>query len=322
MQHRWWFPVLNLILLGGLWVNQPLFASEVPKAMTSIAPFHALVSAVMDGIGEPKLLLTGKSSPHHYTLRPSEIKALQDADIIFWGGPLLETFLAKPLTVLPPSITIVELDKTKRLKLLKVRQSALFAPHTHDHSHGSQEHEHPHENAALSHQNDMHFWLDPDNAKILVDAIAQQLSNKDPVHQTHYLENAKRFKKKIEAIDHQIKQKLQPVQHHPFIVFHDAYQYFERHYGLTGVAAISLHPEIPPSVERLKSIREILRKTKAICIFSEPQFKSNIVQSIAAETNIRVGQLDPLGRSSNTPGNGYLNLLNNLSDEFSRCLYP
>lgn len=315
MKNQWGLLIATLMLLAGCWTSSCALANEAPKVVVSIAPFHALVSAVMKDIGEPKLLLKGNASPHHYNLRPSEIKTLQEAEVIFWGGPLLETFLVKPLKTLTPATLVVAFDKTPGLTLLGMRRSPFFPVHTHE-SQETGEHDHSHHQQ----NTDLHFWLDPNNAKRMIDHIAEQLSRRDPPHKSQYFENAKQFKKQLEATDQKIQQKLQSVRHQPFITFHDAYQYLERHYGLKGVGSISLHPEVPLSVERLQTIRQTVQKTGAVCVFSEPQFKSNIVKAIAEEAEIKTAELDPIGKPSPVPGAGYLNLLNDLSTAMMGCL--
>jgi zinc transport system substrate-binding protein len=318
---RFWNIALKFLVVSGLWCSTGVFASESPKVAVTIAPFHALVSAIMEGVGKPTLLVRPGASPHHYTLRPSEVKALQQANILFWGGPELESFLIKPLRSQNPSLRIVQLDQTPQLLILPPRRSALFEAHTHeahDHSHseGGDSSAHIH----ITETQDMHFWLDPTNANVLVNYIAAELSVVDPSHRMYYQHNAKQFIQKIEALDQRLKIKLTPVRATPFIVFHDAYQYFERHYGLAAVGSINIHPEIPPSVERLLIIRATIEKNKAKCIFREPQFKSQIVNSLADETHTKVGELDPIGVPSQLGGEGYLQLLEKLADNFIECL--
>jgi len=328
-----------LFSLIAVWTNAA-FANSPLKVVVTIPPFHALVSAVMGDIAKPQLLLKAGASPHHYTLRPSEIKALQEANLIFWGGPALESFLIKPFTTLPKSVKIIEFDKTKSLLLLPVRRTTHFEAccdhehengdndkhshshtnsHTHSHSHAHSNHnknDHAHDHPIY----DMHFWLDPNNAKLIIDEIATTLSKSDPEHARQYQENAKQFKLKLTALDSELKKQLKPVQKIPFIVFHDAYQYFERHYNLSAAGSISLHPEIPPSVERLQEIRNIIQTTKAVCVFREPQFKSQLVTTLAQETGTHEGELDPLGLPTKQGGDGYLKLLKDLANAFVGCL--
>lgn len=302
-------------------VSLPVYARESeakrnPVVLVSITPFYGLVAAVMKGVASPKLLMPAGSSPHHYALRPSELKLLKSADVIIWGGPELESFLVKPLEPgnLKSSTKVMALVKTPDLLLLPVRRNARFEAHEHTH-----DHTHAHTNASEEIA-DMHFWLDPDNAAIMVDAIAKLLSERDPAHKDAYLNNAIAFKKQLKIVDKKISEQLSSDKKIPYLVFHDAYQYFDHHYDMNGVGAISLHPEIPPSVQRLRTIQNIIKTTKAQCVFSEPQFPSPLVQSIIAGTKVKTGELDPLGSSTGHPENDYFLLLENLANSLQQCL--
>lgn len=311
---------LKIFAVCGLWWITVIFASVTsPNVVVSIAPFHALVSTVMQGVGEPHLLVQNGASPHHYNLRPSEIKTLQQANIIFWGGPELETFLVKPLQSLESSIKVIEFDKTPKLLLLSPRTTAVFKQSTETKEH-LEGHSCCNGHAGGTTAKDMHFWLDPNNAKLMIGFIVEKLSQADPEHQIQYQNNAKQFIAKLEALDKSLKIKLKPIQKMPYVVFHDAYQYFEHHYGLQGVGAISIHPELPLSLQRLNEIRERIKTTKATCIFREPQFKSQLADNIAKDTGARVGELDPLGQSNGGDGSDYLRLLENIADSLTECL--
>lgn len=289
-----------------------------PQVVTSIMPFYALVASVMQGVGTPKLLVKPGASPHDYALRPSDMLILKDADIIFWGGPQLESFLIKPLDShdLKKTLKIIEFDKIPGLLLLPIRHTAAFEPHDHSQDHA-------HDNSSDHAQNiDMHFWLDPNNALILVDTIEAQLSQADPIHAALYKENSKKFKKQLKTVDSKIKAQLKDIKNIPFIVFHDAYQYFEKQYDLDGVGSITLNPEVPPSAKRLTIIRDTIQKRNAQCVFKEPQFSPKLVHSIIEDTHIRMGQLDPLGTLPKNNENGYFKLLENLADSLKGCLKP
>lgn len=326
MQHQKMLkPYLKVLAVCGLWWITSAFASASnPNVVVSIAPFHALVSAVMQDVGEPKLLVEKGASPHHYNLKPSEIKTLQEADLIFWGGPELETFLVKPLESLGPSTKTVELGKTDKLLLLPPRRSASFQrPKTHsqDAKHSKEIYgccDHNHDQGPEA--KDMHFWLDPNNAKLIVLNIVKQLSTIDKEHEQQYQQNARKFIKKLDAVDKRLKIQLKPIQTMPYMVFHDAYQYFEHHYHLKGVGAISIHPELPLSLQRLYEVRDTITQKKAICIFREPQFKAQLVENLAKETGVRVGELDPLGESHAKDGSDYFVLLENIADSLKGCL--
>ncbi len=320
-------PYLKILAVCGLcWITAVFASGNKPNVVVSIPPFHALVTAVMENVGEPILLLKKGASPHHYNLRPSEVKMLQQADLIFWGGPALETFLVKPLQSLSSSTKVIELEKTEKLLLLPPRRTAAFnSARGHDHN-PDHTHEHNHEgHSCCGHDHgpsakDMHFWLDPNNAKIILGAIVENLSQIDPAHQAQYCSNAKKFIAKLDALDRELKIKLKPIQKMPYVVFHDAYQYFEHHYDLNDVGSISVHPELPISLQRLYEIREQIKKTKAICVFREPQFKPQMVESLSQDTGAKIGELDPLGQSHSKDGSDYLHLLENIANSLRGCL--
>ncbi len=291
------------ILLFGLTQSAQATA---PKVLVSITPFYGLVAAVMQGVGTPELLIEPGSSPHHYALKPSELIKLRQADLIFWGGPALESFLTKTLQTLPSKSKVVSLNLAPGLKLLPIRQDPVWDQDHHAHDDHS-----PH---------DMHFWLNPENAVQLVKYIVTILSEFDPTHQALYLKNGKHLIQRLQTFDRSLKTKLQPIIAKPYIVFHDAYQYFDAHYDLNGVGAIALHPEIPTSVKRLNTVRQKIREAGVTCVFTEPQFQPKIVDSVVKDLNIKVGQLDPLGANLTQTSDDYFILLEQLTDAVVACL--
>jgi len=313
-------PIFALLLFSlphaCLSLGNPPPSSTSPTVVVSITPFYALVAAIMEGIGKPQLLVQPGASPHQYALKTSQIQLIQKAQILFWGGPALETFLVKPLQTVvenKPFPIIVEFDKTPGLLLLPLRENPLWEPHIHSNIHGVIENNNQ-ENA------DMHFWLDPKNALILVNSIVHALATLDPQHVHQYQKNGKNLTLRLKQLDAHIAAQLKGVKTIPYIVFHDAYQYFEHRYGLNRVGAISLHPELPISAKRLKTIQEIMQKTNAHCVFTEPQFQPKLVQSLILGTRIKTETLDPLGSESENNANGYFKLLENLANSIKFCL--
>ncbi len=310
--------------LATFWVGTATSAqiplvNTIPKVVVSITPFYALVAAVMKGVSTPKLLVKPGASPHEYTLRPSDILLLQEAQLIFWGGPQLETFLAKPLNTLKAHLgthSIVEFDNASGLLLLPIRHSTAWESHQHEHAH-------THEILDDDKSNqDMHFWLNPNNAIILTDMIVKQLSMIDPKHANIYEKNGAHLKQRLKKLDTHIAAELATVKTMPYIVFHDAYQYFEQRYGLKGVGSVTLNPEVPPSAKRLATIRKIIQTSKAQCVFREPQFQSKLVDSIVVDLGVKTGELDPIGQAAQNDAEGYFTLLENLSYAMKQCLEP
>ncbi len=295
---------VRLLCLGALLgVVTPAWAL-IPRVVVSINPFYGLVASVMQGVAVPTLLVKVGASPHEYTLKPSEIERLRAATLIFWGGPALESFLVKPLAEVQAKT--VAFYQVPGLHTLPLRHSAVWESEGCAHHHSDQ--------GTI----DMHFWLSFDNAMAMTQAIVSHLSAIDPEHQSQYQANGARLLKRLQAVDRRIANNLREVQSMPYVVFHDAYQYFEQHYHLRGVGAISLHPELPPSAKRLKTIRAMIAQEKGVCLFSEPQFNPALVESIAADLPVKTGVLDPIGTAS-TP-EGYFELMENLSQALKACL--
>ena len=298
---------LGLATLG---LASPALA-EAPKVVASIKPVHSLVASVMAGVGEPALIVRGAASPHTYAMKPSDAKALASADLVFWVGPELEGFLAKPLEANARKAQAVELLEAPGIALLDAREGGAWDAHGHGHAHG---HKNAHEEV------NTHIWLDPGNARAMVAAIAEALSAKDPANATVYTANAAHTVQAIDALDAELKAALAPVAGKPFVVFHDAYRYFEAHYGLAGVGAITVNPERRPSAKRLSEIRAKITSLDAVCVFAEPQFEPTLVETVVGGTRARKGVLDPEGADL-TDGPGlYSALMRNLAAALKGCL--
>ncbi len=302
---------LKILWLGLLLIAQQ---AEALQVVTTIKPIHALVSGVMDGVGTPYLLLHGGESPHTYNLLPSQVKRLHRATVVIWVGPTAESFLKKTLTTL--SAHIVRLIDAPGLNLLKVREGKAWETHHHEEDHDEEDHhEEDHEFEINS-----HIWLDPDNAKVIVQTIAHTLSEIDANNAARYTANATRLLERIDLVDQIFRKYLAPVKTVPFLVFHDAYQYFEHHYGLTAVGAITLSPESPPGAKRLAQLRARLKTQQVRCVFSEPQFESALVTTLIEGTTVRRGVLDPLGVDLAAKTDSYFVLLGHLTFSLRQCL--
>ncbi|MCG5494458.1 zinc ABC transporter substrate-binding protein [Ectothiorhodospira variabilis] len=339
--------VLGALLIG------PVTASAAPQVVVSIPPIHNLVSGVMDGVGEPTLLVPAGASPHSYSMRPSDRRQMQSADVLVWVGPHLETFLERPIATLPESVRKVTLLKDADLTVHSGREGGVWEAHRHDHSshdgdhghehehhhhyndhghdddhaHGHDHHDHAHGDEghhdhghSHGHHVDAHIWLSPDNAAAIVRQVAQVLADADPDNADRYEENRDRMLSRMEALDEELKSRLDPVSDRPFIVFHDAYQYFEKHYGLTPAGSITVDPSRSPGAQRVQALRERIRESDAICVFTEPQFRPAIVETLTEGTGARVGELDPLGARLPAGEESYYRLLENLADSLVDCL--
>ena len=301
------------------------YAHAEIKVVASIKPIHSLVSYVMDGVGTPSILVDGSSSPHTFQLKPSHAQMLQDADIVFWIGEDLESFLETPLESIATNakkITLMELDD---IELLKFREKHIFEEHAghddhgdeHEEGHDEHEDEHGHNDEHNHGEFDIHFWLDPAIAKVIVKNIAKELSNIDVVNKATYEANAS---KAISELDELIAEtKLKINKNATYVVFHDAYQYFEGRFGIEVLGALSVNPEILPGAKQLAEIREVIEHENVNCIFSEPQFNPSIAKTIAADTGVKAAVLDPLGAELDPSKDLYFDLIADMASSFSGC---
>ena len=292
------------------------------KVVASIKPIHSLVSYVMDGVGTPNILVDGSSSPHSFQLKPSHAKMLQDADIVFWIGEDLESFLETPLSSIATNaakITLMELDD---IELLKFREKHIFDKHDDHEEHGEEHGEEyaEHEDHHDEHNHgvfDIHFWLDPEIAKVMVKSIARELSDIDVANKSTYKANAL---KAIGELDELIEAtKLKINKDASYVVFHDAYQYFEQRFGIEVLGALSVNPEILPGAKQLAEIREVIEHENVKCIFSEPQFNPSIAKTIAADMDVKAAVLDPLGAELEPGKDLYFDLIGDMASSFESC---
>ena len=291
-----------------------------PKVVASVMPVHGIVSAVMGETGTPELLLEGSHSEHRATFTPTQIASLGKADLVFIIGHGLEAKLAQ----LSGSEAVngkrfVELSEAAGVKTLPIREGGAWEAHDHGHDHDhDDDHDADHTDGVLAF--DPHVWLDPDNAKAMTTAVAAELAKADPANAAIYAANAAAFAAELDALSNGIAADLAPFKDRPFVVFHDAYQYFEARFGLTAVGAISDVSAAAPSAARLSEVRGKIAASGAACVFREPQYDSRTVDVVIEGTGARAGVLDPIGAGL-TPGpDAYPALLRQLAKALKDCL--
>ena len=318
--------------------------AEAPDVVVSIKPIHSLVAAIMQGVGEPALIVEGAASPHTYSLKPSNAAALQDADIVFWIGHGLEAFLEKPLEALGGNATVVELEDAPGIEKLQFREGGPFEVHSHEgeeghdhaeegHSHEESGHDHAkegeeaHDHAAeAGHEGeehgtfDMHLWLNPDNARAIAAEATRVLSEKDPANAEAYKANLATLNERLAALDKEIGETVAPVKEKPFIIFHDAYQYFEHHYGVHASGSITVSPETLPGAERLTQIRDKVKTLGATCVFAEPQFEPQLVNVVIEGSAAKSGVLDPEAATLEPGPDLYFTLMKSIATSLRDCL--
>ena len=327
------------------------------KVVASIKPIHSLASYLMDGIAKPDLIVDGYASPHGFAMKPSHAKMLQNADLIFWVGEDLESFLEKPLSSIAKKAEKIELMEIKGLNVLKFRERNIFDDHDdhghddhddhgkkeddhddHDHDdHGKKEddhddHDHDDHGKKDGHDDhddhdgheghahgefDPHIWLDPMNAKVILNEMVEHLIENDAKNASKYKSNLKKALKEIDKLNKDVKAELSKST--ASIVFHDAYQYFEERYNVNILGAFTVNTDVMPGAEQLAEIREIIEHDKVACVFSEPQFNPDIINAVAKDMKIKTGVVDPLGATLDPGKDLYFNLIRNMSASFKGC---
>ena len=292
------------------------------KVVTSIKPIHSLASYLMDGVGKPDLIVDGYNSPHAFAMKPSHAKMLQNADLIFWVGEDMESFLEKPLNSIAKKAEKIELMEIKGLNKLEFRERNIFEEHEdngHDEhkEHGHKEDKHDDHQGHAHGEHDPHIWLDPMNAKVILSEMAEHLIENDQKNEAKYKENLKKAHKDLDKLTKKVKSELN--KDFKSIVFHDAYQYFEKRFDINILGAFTVNPDVMPGAEQLAEIREVIEHDKVSCIFSEPQFNPDIIKAVAKDTNVATGVIDPLGATLDPGKDLYFDLIENMSKSFKGC---
>jgi zinc transport system substrate-binding protein len=301
--------------------------ADVPNVSVDIAPLHSLVASVMNGVGVPSLIIPPGSSPHDHQLRPSEAKAMQDANIVFWMGEELTPWMENAVKTLSSNASVTTFLENDKTSLLEFREGALFEAHDHeDEQHDDEEHDDEHdehddeEHDEQGHgSHDPHAWLSPNNAKAWLDVIAAQLSSYDTENAGVYFTNAASAKSEIEMMIAEINLALDPIRGGKFIVFHDAYQYFENDFDFQASGAISIGDASDPSPARIAKIQKRIRDEEINCVLAEPQFKANLVQTVMEGSQANTNVIDPLGAGLKPGILLYNKLIKNMAQSLADC---
>ena len=309
------FTIITLLFIS----NTAVFASETKGVITTIQPINALVNAVIGNTGGSTSLIPSEVSPHEFKLKPSDVKTLQDGNIIFYISNHLESSITKVFKNLPKNIKIVNLMEETGINHLAIRDNEAWERHDHhdDHDkHAKKDDDHDdHEK-----EDDVHIWLDPDNAIKIIQKVNKELSLLFPENSQIYNKNATNITNKITELKSELKEELLSIKDKPYIVFHDAYQYFEKVFGLNAVGSIALEDDVATSPKQISYIRNKIIKSNVSCVFQEPQFDSKLVKTVVEGTDAKIGTLDPLGVDIANKKDFYLQLLRNMSKSLKECL--
>ena len=327
---------MKSLVFGSVFLLHAPLAEAAPAVVTSIKPIHSLVSNVMNGVGEPYLIITDTTSPHSFTLKPEDASKLQGADIVFWIGEEIETFLEKPLGSIAIRARKISFMESDDIQKLKFRENSIFDEHDdhddheehddhddhkeHDDHDDHEEHDDHDKHDDHGHHHgefDSHIWLDPINAKEIVSIIADELSLIDPSNKSKYIENAKSTATQLDNLIRETEKTLD--KDISYVVFHDAYQYFEERFNVAASGALTLNTDVLPGARQIMNIQELIEDKNISCILSEPQFNPKIIETIAEDTNIKTGVLDPLGATIPSGKDQYFLLIDDLAASLEKC---
>lgn len=278
------------------------------KVLTSIKPVQLIAAAVQDGVGVPEVLLPPGASPHNYALRPSDVRRVQSADLLYWIGPDMEGFL--PRVLKGRSLPSVALQDLPGLKLRR------FAEDSHSHAEEADDHDHDHRPGSL----DAHLWLSPVNARVIAGKIASDLSAADPANAARYQSNLKAFDERLDALDLRLKARLAAIEGKPYFVFHEAFDYFEDAYGLKHAGVFSVAAEVQPGAQHVAAMRARLQEVGKTCVFSEPPLRPRLAETLVAGLPVKLAELDALGGYTPATAQGYEQVLEKLGNDLAGCL--
>ena len=285
------------------------------QVAATIKPVHSLVSAVMSGVGEPQLVIRGMTSPHSFSMRPSDARKLANADVVFLIGEAVETSVFQTMDALAADAEVVVLARSKDIVRRPLRSGGSFEEdHDHDHAHGGRDGDEG--------EFDAHVWLDPANAQAMARVIAEVLAAADPANAATYADNSDGLEQQLEELSAEIAAAVAPVRGKPFLVFHDAYQHFEDRFGLTAAGSAIVATDRSPGVRRIRQLRAKVKDLDVRCLMAEPQFDPRLVHVIAQGTDAGIGEVDPLGAAIKSGPEHYFTLLREMAASFRSCLSP
>ncbi|AWP32640.1 zinc ABC transporter substrate-binding protein ZnuA [Pantoea eucalypti] len=304
-----------IFALGALTVSALLTLPAQANVVASLKPVGFIAAAIADGVTPVEVLLPDGASEHDYSLRPSDAKRLKNADLVVWVGPEMEAFMAKSAAELPAqkNLAMVNIDGVKPL---------LISGGEDEEEHAAEKSEDQDADAHHHHHGEfnMHLWLSPEIARKTAVAIHGKLLELMPQDKAKLDANLQQFEVALADTDKRVSAQLAPVKNKGYFVFHDAYTYFEKHYGLSPTGHFTVNPEIQPGAQRLHQIRTQLVEQKAVCVFAEPQFRPAVIDAVSRGTQVRKGTLDPLGTDISLAKDSYVKFLSQLSSQYESCL--
>jgi len=301
------------------------------KVVTTIKPLHSLISRIMETRGEPQLIIEGTNNPHTFVFKPSHAKMIEEADIVFWIGEDLEAFMEKPLNSLAKDTKKIGFMDSESIEKIEFREKNIFDDHDgHEDEHEGHEDDDVHEDEHEGHDDDHkdahahahgefdpHIWLDPENAKEMVKIIRDELIKIDPEGQRQYSVNTAGATLELDNLINSVEKELS--KDISYIVFHDAYQYFENRFGVIPAGALTLNPDVLPGAKQIADIQDVINDKGIKCIFSEPQYNPKIIETLGNDMNVSTGVMDPLGAFIDAGPTMYVELINGIANSIKEC---
>ena len=307
-------------------------ASAATQVTVTIPPLASMIAPLLDKDDQLTVLLPDGQSPHGFALRPSHLKAISQADLVVQIGSPVDAWAAKSIArFAKQSIAMADLPGVEKRpirqgglwekKLPKIDQDVSAHPHNEQDDHHEHKAAHDHDHSAFHY--DGHLWMSVVNAELMIKAVSAKLQQLNPEQKQQIAQRTRVWLQQIADAKQQTQQRLQAVSDKPFMVLHDAFQYFEHSFGLNGVGSMRLNPEVQPSLKRLLQLRQIIREQQVVCIFKEPQFPDKQVLSLAKGGQLQVGELDPMGSTYKNSNEAYLpysRFIEKLGEQFYQCL--
>lgn len=295
----------RLLILLPLIILIPIktFANN-QEIVVTIKPIYSLLIGVSGARSKVGLLLKDNSSPHDYNLKPSQIKMLQDAKIIFYVDDNYETFLQKPLSELPSSIKKVNIIKDAKINTIPLKSVEIV--------------KNDEKTSTLDY--DVHFWLDPKNAIKIVKFFAKKLAEINPELREVYEKNAENMAGNLQQLDDELRSLFADVQQQPFLTYHDGYRYLSKAYNLKNLGSITQNHDGQLTPSEIANAKETIKKNKVKCLFDETQFNNKIVKQIVDETDIDSEELDPIAANLQNNHNQYFKMIRLLAYKMKNCL--
>lgn len=320
-------PFFNRIamLLAALLIPLSVHAKqEQLSVLSSIKPVHVLVLAVADGLVDAEQLIPDFASPHHYNFKPSELRKIGKADVIFRIDPTLEVMLNRLLLERAASIPVISLADAPGITFLPVSGK-------HPEDHAGEENQSQDQVAEVRagdgdtlqdrQSNNMHIWTSPHNVRAMIRQISQTLSELDPQNRKQYEINSSAFIERLDQTVERLRLRLEPLKERPYLVFHNSWHYFAREFGLRDPIIASRQESVLPGAKTIPIIRKQIQSQSIHCLFTQPNMNKGWVKTLTENLgHIKVVEIDVTASRFNTTSSTYIDWLEYLGQQVVSCI--